>query len=193
MTIKIRQTNGKWVSFGSGLRTIYLNHTNDNHFDLLDKKNGQNASKNGSVTTSDTNYMFWHMLILNVGLFLVYLLVMVVEKSKEFVLYSVSDAETQTQKTFINQSNHIFWLGILNTGLFSIYYFFPIFKKNTEYLIDNIIMKIVHIKNNTSNMFWFVVLLNIAFIITYLIGKYDVLLVVSLIFSWYFYNIKKND
>ncbi len=187
VTIKVRQTNGKWVSFGSGLRTIYLNHVNDNHFDLMVKKEKPVQQQN-LVKADNTSYLFWHACILNVGLLLVYMLLMVVKKGNELVLYTTGSSSNAL--SFINESNHLFWLAILNNGLMIAYYVYTTKRTFTIFPTDKIKTFITSFGNN--NMFWAVTLLKLAFIVSYWIGKYDVLLVVSVLFSWYFYSIKNK-
>lgn len=178
VTIKVRQANGKWVSFGSGLRTIYLNHVNDNHFDLMVKKEKPVQQQN-LVKTDNTNHLFWHACILNVGLFLVYMLLMVVKKGN-----------SSNALSFINESNHLLWLAVLNYGLMIAYYAYTTKRTFTIFPTDKIKTFIQSFGNN--NMFWVIIFLNLAFVTSYWIGKYDVLLVVSVLFSWYFYSIKNK-
>ena len=67
LTIKVRQTNGKWISFGTGSRTVFLEHVNQNHFDLLMPSTKKETSELNNLTNINSSSMlFFIMLFLNI-------------------------------------------------------------------------------------------------------------------------------
>lgn len=68
LTIKLRQTNGKWISFGTGSRTVFLDHINQNHFDLLMPSTKKEISSGliSHTNINNSSMLFYMMLILNI-------------------------------------------------------------------------------------------------------------------------------